>query len=159
MPLFLRQRDLDLFNTMTKDLVDDVIEIPIYLYKLAISSMQKDDLYGDSVERVYYAPVKLFGLISHDDESQDNTEVGLDMNQKIVANFQRDVLRTSNVYPELGDILEWNNAYYEIDNINENQLEAGIHTDQSWSYNIECSAHMARRSKIQIEKFRVGGEI
>jgi len=158
MPLFLRQKDLDLFNTMTQDLVEDIIETPIYLYKIAISHMQIDDLYGDSVEKVYYNPVTLYGLIKHDDEIVTNTEIGIDSEQKIVANFQRDIIRTADVYPEIGDILGWNNAYYEIDTVNENQLEAGIQ-DQNWNYTIQCFAHLSRRSKVQLEQFRVGGEV
>ena len=158
MPLFLRQRDLDLFNTMTQDLVEDVIETPINLYKLSISSMQKDDLYGDSVEKVYYSPVRIYGLIEHESETIENTEAGTDSSQRILANLQREVLRNADIYPEIGDILEWNNSFYEIDNINENQIEAGIHQDQNWNYTIQCFAHMTRRSKVQIERYRDGGE-
>lgn len=156
MPLFLRQRDLDLFNTMTRDLVEGVIETPVRLYKLSLESMTLDDLYGDSVDKIYYSPVNLYGLIEHTDETRENTEVGIDSNQMIVANFQRDVLRTANVYPEVGDIIEWDNHYYEIDNINENKIIGGIQT-QDWNYEIRCFAHLSRKSKIQIEEFRAGG--
>lgn len=157
MSLFLRQRDLDLFNTIAQELVEDIIETPIYLYKLAISSMESDDLYGDSLNKVYYSPVTLHGLIAHNDETTNVDEFGIDTNQTIIANFQRDVLRTSEVYPEIGDILEWNKAYYEIDNINENRLVAG-QQDQNFNYTITCNAHLTRKSKIQIEEFRGGNE-
>jgi len=155
MPLFLRQRDLDLFNTMTKDLVEDIIETPILLYKLAIGEMQIDDLYGDSLDKTYYSPVQVYGLIEHTDETIDNTEIGVDTNQNITANFQRDSLRTANVYPEVGDIIEWLNHYYEINNINENKIVAG-QQDQNYNYTIQCFAHLTRKSKIQIEEFRAG---
>jgi len=158
MPLFLRQRDLNLFNTMTQDLVEDIIETPVYLYKKAISYMQQDDLYGDTVDMVYYNPVTIYALISHDPEAVENNEYGVDMNQMIIANMQRDIIRTADVYPEIGDILQWNNAYYEIHNVNENQLAAG-QQDQNWNYAVQCHAHLSRKSKVQIEQFRGGGEI
>ena len=157
MPLFLRDRDLDLFNTIAKDLVQDIIETPIYLYKLTVSSMTEDDLYGDSLNKVYYNPVIVYGLISHEDESSENTDAGIDTNQNITANFQRDILRTANVYPEIGDILEWNKSYYEIHNINENRLVAG-QQDQNYNYTIQCFAHLSRKSKLQLEEFRAGNE-
>lgn len=155
MQLFLRQRDLDLFNTIAQDLVEDIIETPILLYKLAIDSMRSDDLYGDSIEKTYYSPVQVYGLIEHADETIENTEIGVDSNQLITANFQRDVLRTANIYPEIGDIIEWSNHYYEISNINENKVVAG-QQDQNYNYTITCFAHLTRKSKIQIEEFRGG---
>lgn len=157
MPLFLRQEDLDLFNTIAQDLVEDVVDTPIYLYKLAVSSMTEDDLYGDSIDKIYYNPVTVYGLIAHDDESTSNEEAGIDTNQNITANFQRDSLRTSNIYPEIGDILEWQQNYYEIHNVNENTLVAG-QQDQNYNYTIQCFAHLTRRSKLQIEQFRGGDE-
>lgn len=155
MQLFLRQKDLDLFNTMVKHLVDDVIETSVKLYKLAINSMEVDDLYGDSLDKVYYNPIVIYGLIEHSDESMDNTEVGVDSAQTIVANFQRESLRTADVYPEVGDILEWNDNYYEINNINENKIMAG-QQEQNYNYTIQCYAHLTRKSKLLLDKFRVG---
>lgn len=157
MPLFLRQEDLDLFNTIAQDLVEDVVDTPIYLYKLAVSSMTEDDLYGDSIDKIYYNPVTVYGLIAHDDEATTNEEAGIDTNQNITANFQRDSLRTSNIYPEIGDILEWQQNYYEIHNVNENTLVAG-QQDQNYNYTIQCFAHLTRRSKLQLEQFRGGDE-
>jgi len=155
MQLFGRQRDLDFFNTIAKSLVEDVIETPIFLYKMAVQLMEVDDLYGDSVNKVYYQPIQLYGLIEHSDETVENTEIGIDSGQTIVANFQRDVLRSSDVYPEIGDIIEWADHYYEIDNINENKIVAGQQS-QNYNYTIQCYAHLTRQSKIQIEEFRVG---
>jgi len=155
MQLFLRQRDLDLFNTIAHTLVETIIETPIQLYKLAVSSMGDDDLYGDMLNKIYFAPVTLYALIAHDPEIAEYGEMGIDVNQNIVLNFQREILRAQNVYPEIGDIVLWNGQYYEIHNYNENTLAAG-QQDQNWNYTIVCNAHMTRKSKIQIQEFRAG---
>lgn len=157
MPLFLREKDLNLFNTISQGLVEGVVETAVYLYKLAVSSMKEDDLYGDDINKVYYSPVTIYGLIAHDDEVTEYSEVGVDTNQTITANFQRDIIKTANVYPEIGDILEWNKSYYEIHDINENRLIAG-NQNQDYNYTFQCKAHLTRKSKIQIEEFRSGNE-
>lgn len=157
MPLFLREKDLNLFNTISQGLVEGVVETAVYLYKLAVSSMKEDDLYGDDINKVYYSPVTIYGLIAHDDEVTEYSEVGVDTNQTITANFQRDILKTANIYPEIGDILEWNKSYYEIHDINENRLIAG-NQNQDFNYTLQCKAHLTRKSKIQIEEFRSGNE-
>lgn len=155
MQLFLRQRDLDLFNTMTQDLIEDIIQTPILLYKLVVSSMPEDDLYGDSLEKVYYQPIEVMGLIEHDAETVEHTDIGIDTGQGIVANFQREILRGKDVYPEIGDVIRWNNNYYEIHNVNENRLAAG-QQDQNFNYEIRCFAHLARQSKVLLEEYRAG---
>lgn len=152
MSLFLRQRDLDLFNKMTNTLIESVIETPINLYKLSVSSMV-DDLYGDSLSKVYYSPIQVNCLVEHDAEVTEASEVGIDVNQNIVARFQRDTLKTKDIYPEIGDIIEWNNSFYEINDIDENQIIAG---NIEFNYSILCKCSLSRRSKVQIEEFRSG---
>lgn len=156
MSLFLRQRDLDLFNKISNTLIENVVETSVNLYKLSVNSMI-DDLYGDSLNKVYYSPIKINALIEHEAESTEVVEAGVDVNQIISAKFQRNTLREKDIYPEIGDILEWNYSFYEIDDIDENQFIAG-NTEQNFNFSIICKCHLTRRSKVQIEEFRSGVE-
>ena len=53
------------------------------------------------------------------------------------------------VYPEIGDIIKYNENYYEIDNINEVQL---IGSRPEYNHNIICETHLTRRSSLNIEE-------
>ena len=68
------------------------------------------------------------------------------------------------VVPEVGDVLLWNNDYYEVNNVNENQLIVGkdplysyaSQTDNfgsSWSIILEC--FYIRPEKLGITKERL----
>jgi len=54
--------------------------------------------------------------------------------------------------PEIGDIIGYNNHYYEINNIQETQLIAG---KPGFNTAIICVAHLTRRTSIDIEEAQV----
>ena len=71
---------------------------------------------------------------------------------------------TTNVYPEIGDIVLWNNLYFEVDNVNENQLVVGkdpsypysedvVEFGDSLSFILTC--HMTRPEIPGIEQTRL----
>ena len=49
----------------------------------------------------------------------------------------------------MGDIVDWNNFYWEINGTTEPQLFAG---HPSFKHNIVASAHRSRLSSLQIEE-------
>jgi len=66
--------------------------------------------------------------------------------------------------PEVGDIVMYNELYYESDNVNENQLIMGKDPDYSYSpglqnfgssFSIIVKAHMTTPERLGIEKFRL----
>ena len=59
-------------------------------------------------------------------------------------------LEDKNIYPEIGDIIFHNDAYFEVDNVNEDQLIGG-RTGDVEHFSIVCSTFMSRRSSIQTE--------
>ena len=47
MALFGGQRDMSLFRTLNKELINDIIDTEVYFFKFAISET-KNNLYGES---------------------------------------------------------------------------------------------------------------
>ena len=76
---------------------------------------------------------------------------------KIPVDTSRDLV------PEVGDIIEWDKAYFEIDSMVDNQIWGGKDPDYSeagelhgTSHSIICSCHMTRMSRLNIEDVRYG---
>jgi hypothetical protein len=78
--------------------------------------------------------------------------------------FFKDHLITANVVPEVGDIVMYNELYYEVDNVNENQKIVGKDPDYSYSegldqfgssFGIILDAHYTSADRLGIQRQRL----
>lgn len=145
---FLSERDVDYFRSINKEIIEDVIETPIILYKLnAVESLT--NIYGEAPSKNYHVGVQTFALIRREDKNPTSDGHILDFNQTAVFAFSRDKLEEINLYPEVGDIIDYDGSFWEINNAAENQLLA----DQPFfNWAVVCSCHMTRRSQLQLDE-------
>ena len=147
---FVSARDNRIIDQFNKELVEDVIGQNCVLYKIN-SYNTKTNIYGESLGggKVYNKPVQLPCIITHEDIDWNVDLFGPDSGQNVTFAFLRNMLIEKCVLPEVGDIVEWNYAYFEINAINENKLLGG---DTEKNHDLQAICHMTRRSKINIEK-------
>jgi len=147
MPRFALDRDIRFFESISKELVDTVIETTVVLFKLAIEDISTN-LYGESLNKSYYQGTECTAVIERDDTSVSYEGFGSDSGQMEDSRLNRITLKDKGFYPEIGDIIKHNDAYFEIDNVREDQLIGGQSGEK---FSIICSTFMTRRSSIQTE--------
>ena len=151
MARFALARDIKFFEGISRELVDAVIETAVVLYKLIIEE-SKTNLYGESLNKTYYQGVECTAIISREETAANYEGFGADASQNVQFRFNRFTLKEKDFYPEVGDIIFHNEAYFEIDNVTEDQLVGGrVDTGDGEEFSIICSTFMTRRSSIQTE--------
>ena len=128
---FVRSRDLEFFDTINKELVgnakaskDGIINQIVTAYKVSVYETSMN-LYGESSSgRTYQKGVRLNCIIEAQDFDFETNEFGPDANQDVSFSFLRQSLIEASYVPDIGDLIEWNYANFEISSINENQLVA-----------------------------------
>ena len=148
MPRFALDRDVSFFKSISRELVDAVIETTVVLYKLVIEDV-KTNLYGESLNKSYYQGLETTAVIERDDTSVSYEGFGPDSGQTVQFRFNRFTLEDKGFYPEIGDIVYHNDAYFEIDNVREDQLIGGQSGEK---FSLIVSTFMTRRSTIQTEE-------
>jgi hypothetical protein len=148
MPKFLLGRDVDFFKSISRELVDTVIQTAIIFYKLNIYDT-KVNIYGEAMNKSYHRGVELYCLIDKDDETARYEGFGPDTNQNMTFKIDKSKCEEIGIYPEIGDIILFDDSYYEIDNTNEVQFIGGQPTN---NYSIVCSTFMVRKSDLNIEE-------
>lgn len=149
MARFALNRDIRFFEGISRELVDAVVTTAVILYKLIVED-SKTNLYGESLSKTYYQGVESNAVIQRDDTQSNYEGFGSDTNQNVEFRFNRFTLEEKGFYPEVGDIIFHNNAYFEIDNVREDQLIGG-RTGDIEHFSIICSTFMTRKSTLQTE--------
>ena len=164
MPLFSGARDISLIEKLNEELINGIIQTEVYYYKLVLDEVN-DNVYGEGTDNRYYAGVKLPTLVDRSNQNYVEEAYGVDLQQAAVFSFLRKEFTQINLIPEVGDILEWDKAYFEIDSMVDNQIFGGKDPDYSLaggmhgsSHSIICSTHMTRMSRLNIEDVRYGSD-
>ncbi len=163
MALYGGARDISLFRHINKELINNIIEQQIGYYILNLTNTPSN-IYGESLNKIYNDPVLVNCLIERTPQTWRETEFGIDVTQDITVRFLRDILVDIQLVPKIGDIVLWQESYYEISNLIENQLFVG--KDPSYSYSndnddfgssisIICKGHYTRAEKLGITQDRL----
>ena len=164
MSLFGGSRDISLFNTVSKELINDIIQSEVGYYKFALEKTTSN-VYGESQGKVYYEPVRIACLMKREDQSWSSDDFGSDINQTLNFRFLKEELKDINLVPEVGDILLFRNNFYEVDSKIENQLilskdpdyaiSTGT-TDFGSSHSIILNTHISGIERLNLIPLRGG---
>ena len=128
MALFGGSRDISLFNSIGKELINDIIQVEVGYYKFALEKTTAN-VYGESMGKMFYEPVRIACLMKKEDQNWSSDDFGSNVDQTIDFRFLKVELKEINLVPEVGDILLFKNNFYEIDTKVENQLILGKDPD------------------------------
>ena len=107
-------------------------------------------MYGESSTKYYDQGFRVNCLILFNPPvAEMMDDIGTDINTSIELYFHRKSLKDSNFYPEIGDIVDWNDFYWEIGSVTEPQLIGG---HQKYKHSIKALANRSRLSSLQIEE-------
>ena len=149
-PFFIPQKEFDLINQINEELIDEIIGQSVDIYKVNIERTD-GNIYGESTAKYYDIGFRVNCLILYNEPVVNQDEFGADTDSDIEIYFQRENLASGslNFVPEIGDIVDWNDNYWEINGTTEPQLFAG---HPNYKHNIKATAHFARLSSLQIEE-------
>jgi len=173
MALFGGSRDISLFRLINRELMGNIISQEVVFYKSNLTET-KTNMYGETTGgRVYLNPILFSALVEVGDQTAPIQDDLVGFNWPITVKFLRDDLVDANVVPEIGDIIMWQDAYWEIDNENVVQFFTGKDPDypyyddnnnnplnpglEDFGYNLSviCTAHYVPADRLNIIKQRL----
>ena len=197
MALFGTSRDVSLFRHMSRELMADIITEQCGYYKYKLEET-KINLYGEAAEEKFYiGPVLLNTLVERTDNVYPETDLGTDYDKEVQFSFLRDDLLGvgedfnkfdnkgnsytglpgtgygANLVPQVGDIIMYNEGYYEVHETISNQYFAGKNPDYPNNINtinksggpgdlseygsnisVICKAHYVQADKLGLTQAR-----
>jgi hypothetical protein len=162
MALFGGSRDISLFRHINKELINNIIQQSVGYYTINLEKTTSN-VYGESSNKTYNDPVLVNCLIERTPQTWVETEFGTDVTQDITVRFLRDILVDINLVPQVGDVVLWQENYYELSGVIENQLVVGKDplysyddtTDFGSSISIIVTAQYIRPEKLGLKQERL----
>lgn len=143
---YYSRRDVRFMNSINGELMLDIIEQLVVLYKIDPHETEAN-VYGESMDKTYHPGVQTSCLVETDPESTLYEGFGPDVKKGTIFRFHQKLCEIKKMYPQVGDIVLWENGYFELSNIVENQFLGG---QPEKNYSLICNAHMSRISKLNI---------
>ncbi len=167
MPLFGSGNDARLIGSISREIMHKFLSMEVEIFKLSLNDTETN-LYGESSKKTYYSPVRAFALIGKEDMNTEDTDTGIDVTQIVSFNFLRSDLVDLSIGIEEGDIIKFDEKYYEVDNTRTTQYWAGRNQetflfttegrDREFGLNVGIVAktHLTRLSQLHITEIRSG---
>jgi len=164
MALFGGKRDAIFLASINREIINAIIDTEIEFYKLIVQA-STSNIYGESDSKSYYDSVLLPCIITKESKTSNMDDYGQSYTRTMQFGISRDLLERADFYPEVGDIVFWDNEYYELDNVDANQYFVGKNPEtwpngdtHGYSVSIMCDAHATRQAPQNIVNMRRGGD-
>jgi hypothetical protein len=196
MALYGGARDMSMFRKVNRELMGNIISQEVIYYKYNVTTT-KTNMYGESVEgRNFADPVMLFALIELGSPESPTSDLGVDFTWPITFRFLKDDLLSptldynasmsfgsnlnplpgtygANIQPAVGDVIQYQNGYWEVDNTYNTQYFTGKnpefpYTDADgnnplnpgldqfgYSVEVRCDCHYVPSDRLNIIKSRM----
>ena len=195
MALYGGARDISMFRRVNRELMGNIISQEVIFYKYNVTTT-KTNMYGESVEgRNFADPVILFALVTLGDPESPTSDLGVDYTWPITFRFLKDDLISkfnsanqgqgfgpfqaqpiqygASIQPAVGDVINYQNGYWEIDNTYDSQYFVGKdpqypYTDANgnnplnegldqfgYSVEVRCDCHYVPSDRLNIIKSRM----
>ena len=159
----VEKKDVAFFRSVNRELFNKLIQTEIDIIKKSLYDTNVN-LYGEALNKVYYPGVRLACKITVEDQTANYEEQNVDVMQNATFKMLRDDLKKKDIVLEMGDIIHWNNKYWEVDTVVENKYFMGRNPDTNktigsyWGWNVAVNVitHQTKRSLQKLEEVRAG---
>lgn len=146
---YFSERDISFINGINDELLGDVIQTEVTLFKMA-ADVTKANIYGESSPQTgkqYFPGIQLVCLVDRADMTTDADDFGPDRKQNVAFKFMEKDLQKLDFFPQTGDLVLFNEMYHEIDDVVQQQFLGG---QPIKSFSIIVNTHYTSLSKVDL---------
>tara|TARA_R110000851_G_scaffold13335_2_gene45600 strand:- start:13853 stop:14341 length:489 start_codon:yes stop_codon:yes gene_type:complete len=119
-PLFTGERERNLVKQINDELIERVIGQTILYYPISVDKTNFHPLYGESMDKSFLPPVRVYALIGWDGQETNTSNMGVDKRSSINIYFhKRRLTEDQNLLVREGDFVLYGKFHYEIVTLNE----------------------------------------
>lgn len=130
MPLFNNDRDSKFARHIQKEMVNRIASIEVALYKI-IHEQSRGGIYMEMNDKTFADPVRLYCSPKIGYKEMDPSEYGMDSQKTAEFSFLPDNLKEADVVVEEGDIIEYDDRFYQVSKVSSDIYWSGRNKETS----------------------------
>jgi hypothetical protein len=142
---FVLGKELAFFHAINKELIQSVVEQEVIYYQILAEKTRVDELYNESVKKVWSNPVRINALVMYENTTEQITMLPPDSKFNIDIYFHKQELLERSMSPKMGDFVRFGAVLYEILSVSEPQPIAGMIEHMMM---VRCPCTPARRGQF-----------
>lgn len=146
---FISDQDFEMFQQFNQEFVEEVVEVAVLFYKMDVDSTNST-FRGETAPqgKKYSRVIEMKTLVVPEDQQTAQGEKGTyDVDRGANFGFQRERLKDKDFYPQRGDLIEWDEEFFEIKNVVDNEL---LGSKYFYRNSIVCDTHRVRTSNTDL---------
>ena len=145
-PLFTGEKERNLVKQINDEVIERVIGQTVLYYPISLDKTNFHPLYGESIEKTFLPPVRVYALIGWEGQQTTNTSFGVDKRSSINIYFhKRRLTEDQNLFVREGDFVLYGKFHYEIVTLNEPRELFG---QVDYKYEIAATCKRARKGTL-----------
>jgi hypothetical protein len=153
---FFSLRDRNLVSALNNELKNDIAEVLVTLFKIA-PNQTNINIYGEvkaGEGKTFFPGLDVYCWIQREDLNGESDGFGGDRSQDLEFRFTEEDLYELQFYPQSGDLIKFNERYYEVDVVfNDRQLLGG---QESKNLSFIVKTHYTKLSSINLMNRQTG---
>lgn len=144
---FITSKELALISKINKELIQNIIGQEVIYYAISEEHTVSHRLYQESINKVWFSPVKINALVDFDNPGVSTTNMTLDSQYTLSVYFHTDELEDRNVKPKDGDFIEFGQIVFEVTAVTMPQLVFGQVNEKIMT---KCVCVPSREGQMQV---------
>ncbi len=140
---------MNFMNSVNAELMGDIIENLVTIFKIAPNET-KTNIYGETSQdtgKWYMPAIQVSCLVDRPEMETEQDDFGPSRTQNHIFKMREKMLKQIEFYPEIGDMVFWNDRYYEVDNVVQEQLLGG---QAEKSHSIIVNTHYTKITSLNV---------
>ena len=122
---FITNKEFDFIEKINRELIQEFVGQEVIYYAISTEHTVSNDLYNESIDKVWFSPVKINARVEWDNPGVSTTNLTLDSKYSLNVFFHTDELIDRNVKAKEGDFLEFGQVIFEITAVTQPELVYG----------------------------------
>jgi hypothetical protein len=142
---FIGAKEIAFINRVTAELIQAVVIQEVLYYTILAEKTHADDLYNESIKKVWSAPVKINALVFYENTTEKVGSMPPDAQFNLDVYFHKHELDQRNCKPKMGDFVLFGNVLFEIMSVTQPQMVFGQIENKVMT---KCNCKPARKGQF-----------